>query len=201
MDRRTQIIEAARDLFLQGGIEGMSMRRVAQRCDLTATALYRHFRDKDDLLAAVVDEGRRLLGAYLFEALQAEGPRDRLERTGQQYLAFALDHPGYFEVFFMSRGRPGVEPPPGELLGGAPRRAPSPAVRFLYDRIREAARDGLIALDPDDEGELFSVALHLWGHVHGLAALWISGGMPELVPLGAYRALCHRSLASLVEGL
>lgn len=196
MDTKAAIVAAARDLFLESGYPGMTMRAVAKRVGVSATAIYRHFRDKDALLAAVVDEGRELLGAYLFQALEGRTPQERLRKTGLQYLEFAFDQPGYFEVFFLSWGR--LDP---VVHGGADAAGPPPTFQFLIDRVREAAAVGVVDIEPDDGQAVMAVAVHLWAHVHGLAALWIRGGAKDFMPPEAWRALCHQSVDRLLLGL
>lgn len=72
MDTRTRILNAARELYLEGGHRSVTMRGVAERVGVTATALYRQFDDKDALMNEVVDEGFRRFGRYLYKSL--EGP-------------------------------------------------------------------------------------------------------------------------------
>ena len=192
------IVAAARDLFLEAGPSGMTMRAVAKRVGISATAIYRHFDDKEMLLAAVVAEGRELLGAYLFQALRGSTPAERLTLTGAKYLDFAFDHPGYYQVFFLSWDRLQRET---HIVGEADVARPPPTLQFLFDRVREAAADGAIAVDPADDQAVLATVVHLWAHVHGLAALWVSGGAPAIMPLEGWRAMCAHSVATLVRGL
>ncbi len=182
-DRKTEIVTAARDLFLRGGVEGMSMRAVAAQVGVSATALYRHFRDKDDLLRAVVDEGRETFERSLAGALRGTTPRERLRLTGLRYLAFAFEQPEYYQVFFLSwhrldvarHGRPGGP----TQVGGAQ----SLAQRFLFERLQECAQAGLLAPGEDP----MALALFLWGEVHGLAALWVASAVRNVLPEPAFR--------------
>ena len=69
MDTRQQILCEAREVFLENGLSGFSMRTVAQRVGVTATALYRHFDGKDALLASMLGEAFATVGSYLGRAL------------------------------------------------------------------------------------------------------------------------------------
>ena len=58
---RKRISEAAQELFLEGGLEGVSMRKVAKMAGVSAPAIYRHYENKDDLLREIIDEGLQIL--------------------------------------------------------------------------------------------------------------------------------------------
>ena len=152
---------AARGLYLERGPEGVTMRGVAERVGVTATALYRHFADKDALLREVAGEGSRLLGSHLFRALEAATPLERLRATAGAYLDFAAAQPQAYRALFDAP--PGDEASPVALQQGAVR-------RFLRDRVREAMDAGDLA-----EGDPDGIALTLWSLVHGLASLHFAG--------------------------
>lgn len=195
--RREQIVEAARDLFLEAGTEGVTMRKVGTRVGISAPAIYRHFRDKDDLLNAVVAEGRRLLASSLFQALDGSTPLDRLRLSGERYLDFAFESPHYYKVFFMSwdrlstdvHGRDDERPvEPGAL---------PPAMQFLFDRVGECIGAGVLPADVDP----FEMVMLLWSQCHGLAAIWVAGNAQEQMSLEQYRALCHNVIRRVLDGL
>jgi AcrR family transcriptional regulator len=191
-ETKAEILAAARDLFLEHGLRALSMRAVAERAGISAAAIYRHFPDKKALLAAAVVEGFQLFGQYLFRALEGPTPAERLRRTGSQYLRFAFEHPRYYQVHFMAWDELGVlrlpRPPKGQL---------SPGLQFLVDRVSDCARAGLLS-DGDDP---YRLAILLWGEVHGLASLWLSGGGSEEMPREEYQALCEAVLDRLLQGL
>ena len=160
-DIKTRIVAAARGLYLERGPEGVTMRGVAERVGVTATALYRHFADKDALLREIAGEGSRLLGSHLFRALEASTPLERLRATAGAYLDFAAAQPQAYRALFDARLEEDTSPV--ALQQGAVR-------RFLRDRVREAMDAGDLA-----EGDPDGVALTLWALVHGLASLHFAG--------------------------
>src|SRR4051794_30416259 len=107
-EARTRILDAARALFLEEGVEAVTMRRVAKRVGVTATALYRHFEGKDALLGAVLDAGFQSFGGYLYQALQGADPQERMRLSGQGYLDFALEQPEVYRTIFMAPRPPTV---------------------------------------------------------------------------------------------
>ena len=98
---RERIISAAEELFLLGGVQGVSMRKIADKVGVTAPAIYRHFKDKDELLGELINVGLKILQDYLEPALQAEGPFERLEQLIDRYFDFALEQPKYFDLAFL----------------------------------------------------------------------------------------------------
>jgi AcrR family transcriptional regulator len=97
---RTALVNAAlRELALTGPAE-FSLRSVARRAGVSAPAVYRHFQDREDLLAAVAVECAERLAAALTAAVDAApaAPLERFRATGIAYLRFAVAHPDYFHA-------------------------------------------------------------------------------------------------------
>ena len=101
---RTRIVEAARDIVSEKGLDALSMRAIAERVEYSPGTLYLYFRDKDELLHEVVAEGFRRLsdaGKSQLEALPSgSGPVDEHRALGRAYARFALEHTAYFRVMF-----------------------------------------------------------------------------------------------------
>ncbi len=185
---RERILTAARKLFLEAGREGVSMRAVAARVDLTAMALYRHFPKKEALLEALVVEGHRVFLQYLQCALGESSPAARLARSGAEYLNFALEHRQDYRVMFMMA----TEPRPSgasELFWHD-----AATFRFLVDRIRECADAGLLRTEDPER-----TALSVWAHVHGLVSLFLANKLQ--VGEAEFRELYAASVTDLVAGL
>lgn len=181
-----RVLENARDLFVERGAAGVTMRAVASRSGVSAMAIYRHYANRDALLKAVVAQGHGVFLAYLQRALGEATPWARFETAGRQYLRFALDHPRDYAVLFMTSAH---------LEGrgkGARTWQEAATFRFLVDRIRECADAGLLAA-PDAE----AAALTIWAQVHGLVSLYLA----EKLHLGrpAFEKLYESSLAELVR--
>ena len=187
-DLRAAILRAASQLFAEHGYERFSLRQVAETIGYSPTTIYLYFKDKDDLLFAVVDEGFERFGAQL--AAAAAGVTDpiaRLGALGRAYISFGLQHPIHYQLMFMQRAdflagcRPGEEKPRID------------AFRVLQDSIQYGIDAG--ALRPGDV-EAYSDAL--WALVHGVVALAIS--MPFL-PAERIRRSAESALAMSIDGL
>jgi AcrR family transcriptional regulator len=185
MKTRERILAAARDLFLEHGPEGVGMRAVAGRVGLTPMALYRHFRSKEALHDALIEQGHTVFLQYLQRALAEPSAGGRLARAGFEYLNFALEHRQDYRMMFMM-----ASAPRGSDSGGPAWRDVA-TFRFLVDRIRETAAAGLLDIDDPE-----STALSVWAHVHGLVSLYLTNKLE--LDEAQFRDLYARSVTGLM---
>lgn len=163
---REQLVRAARDLLVEGGLGAVSMRRVASQCGLSATAIYRHFPDKDALLSAAVLDGFRRFGAYLLDALEKPTPLERYRQIGRRYFDFARAHRHEYQLIFMTDcAGLGLQ-----KLDETSKQEISGTFQLLQDRIAECQAAGLF-----EAGDARALAASVWASVHGLASLIITG--------------------------
>src|SRR5262245_21523725 len=99
---RMALVEASLRQIEKEGIARLSLRKVAARAGVTHPALYAHFVDKAALVAAVKEEGFRLLLRRIESAVEATpgDPLTRLRAFGDHFLAFAWEHSAQFRVMF-----------------------------------------------------------------------------------------------------
>lgn len=156
------ILEAARDLLAEGGLGALSMRAVAARVGVSATAIYNYFDSKQDLVRRVVIQGFERFTGYLRAAIAdlPAGSRQRLYALGQAYIRFALENREYFRVIFAAHAESPSEIE--ELPEGG-------GYSLFRQTVVDAMESGVIRrADPD------LVVLYLWTHVHGLVTLMLS---------------------------
>jgi AcrR family transcriptional regulator len=157
-----KILDAARDLLAEGGIEALSMRAVASRVDLSATALYHYFDNKDALVDRVVQHGFQRSEEYLRRAVECypRGSMERVAALGEAYIRFAQENRQYFKIIFAIRPeRPrAIDDVPGQ--GG---------YRVLHESVVEAMEAGTIRRENPDV-----VVLFLWSVVHGLVTIFMA---------------------------
>lgn len=166
---REALIKAGLRAVAEDGPEGFSLRDVATRAGVTPPAVYRHFRDKEELLAAIAAECSERLTATVADAL-ADAPDDELGRfrqIGIAYVQFAVAHPEHFRVLAL----------PGLLARLPPeQRAHLEAQQAAQRHALEAAQAaGQIADIPVDELMLTANAL-----VHGLAHMIVEGQLGKV---------------------
>lgn len=157
---RPALIEAARALLDEGGPDAVGLREAARRVGVSPTATYRHFRDKDALLAAVAAEGFREFAAALAEAGRRGEP---LSAMGAAYVDFALARPGMFRLMF------------SPLMA---RREHYPELRAAADEAFAQLRRGVESRAPEGEG-VEAAAIAAWSLVHGLSHLILDGVLPR----------------------
>ncbi len=165
------------------------MRELARRLGVTAPALYRHYENREHVLADVVRSAYREFTASLYRALEATTPRERLVRAGEGYLEFALRHPRWYQLLFIAPeqlGMPGL-PDDIEAMGCG-------VHQFWVDRVRECQEAGI--LRPGDPRE---VSLTMLGHAHGLVSLYHHGHL--WMDEATFRREFLRSTIAMMKGL
>jgi AcrR family transcriptional regulator len=103
---RISILDAARSLFVERGIEAVSMREIARQINYSATTLYHHFADKEALLQAVCDEDFLALASGMREIMQIPDLIARIGALTNGYARFALQHPNHYRLMFMTPRTP-----------------------------------------------------------------------------------------------
>ena len=160
-DLRAALIEAALDLLAREGADSLSLRAVARQAGVSAMAPYRHYADKEALLAAVAGFGFSGLRAALLAADAGAPPGGALIEQAVAYVRYALDNPALFRLMFGPR-RVFVHP---ELLA-----AGQTAFAVLAGRVS--------AETPATE-QRENRALACWSLVHGLASLFLDGRITD----------------------
>ncbi|HUH11824.1 MAG TPA: TetR/AcrR family transcriptional regulator [Longimicrobiales bacterium] len=175
---RQRIVEAARDILSEKGLEGLSMRAIAERIEYSPATIYLYFQDKDALLRAVVGEAFQLLGEYTIAALREVGPEVKpaalFRCTGRAYVRFALENTAYFRIMFELPGLPQVDCPEPEEGGVAIPEEQS--FDFVVRTLTRAVEAGELAMPDPLEGAVIA-----WGLMHGLTSLYLSGRLGDMV--------------------
>lgn len=102
--RRAEILAAARGLFLREGVDRVTIRALCARVGVTAPALYRHFKDKREIITAICNETfGRLLEAFRRIRAEEKAPLAALKQMMDCYVRFALAHQEEYRLLFMSK--------------------------------------------------------------------------------------------------
>lgn len=101
-DLRAGLIEATRQLVEEKGPDGFSVSDACRLAGVSTAAPYKHFKDKSEMIAAMVTEGMERLGANMLAALEEVPPGTfkRVQVIGREYVDFALNEPGVFRLKF-----------------------------------------------------------------------------------------------------
>lgn len=182
-DLRAALLKAALELVQKDGAAGFSLREAARKVGVDAAASYRHFRDRQELLIALAQDGfAELARAFAVERARSKKKpaRQRLKALAKVYLAFALAHPAEFRIMFGESGLHSRDVrlrPPGED-------------ESAYEQLEEAVAEYLRA-ERGTETKAAELALVLWAGVHGVTRLILDGAVP----------LDDREAATLLEAL
>jgi AcrR family transcriptional regulator len=182
---RARLCEAAKRRFAEHGVEGVSMRALAEDLGCSAMTPYRYFRDKQEILAAV----RAAAFDRFADAMEkaANSPGDAVTKAravGEAYIRLALrDEQAYRLMFDLSQPDQHRFP---DLIraGGRARRAMSSFVERM-------AEEGVLVGDAEELGQLF------WAASHGLIVLHLAG---KLSPKPGFRALHAAMMRLLMRG-
>ncbi len=179
-DLRATVLREAEKMLREHGLELLSLRRLAEHAGVTASALYHHFRDKNDLLCALAEVGFVELDAAITHATgdHAGRPRTRIRRFVTAYVGFAADHPDIYDLMF------------GRTIwkGGAP----TQSLRTVaYGTFRRYVEHAVIDAETEVAGRATRTRRALrsaqvgWATVHGLCRLLIDGIYLERADLEA----------------
>ncbi|NNG02472.1 MAG: TetR/AcrR family transcriptional regulator [Inquilinus sp.] len=162
---REALVAAALALIGEKGPAGFTFAEAARRAGVSPAAPYRHFRDRDALMADVAQRGFAQFADDLAAAWNegAPDPVAALDRIGRAYLAFAGREPAYYVAMFESQLPPDCSP---DLTAAADR---------AFGVLRQAAEAVCALLPKAGRPPASMVAFHLWSMAHGIASLFARG--------------------------
>jgi AcrR family transcriptional regulator len=159
------LMRAALELIAKKGPGGFTFAEAARWAGVSPAAPYRHFQDRDELLASVALRGFEQFEAALMRAWD-EGRPDpfaAFDRLGKAYLAFARSEPAYYSAMFEA----------GIALNTSPELVRAGEQAFAVLR---RATDALVATMPvSQRPPVGMMALHVWSLSHGIASLFARG--------------------------
>ncbi len=141
-------------------VDQLSLRDIARKVGVSATALYRHFPDKDALMGAIASRGFEMLADAQREAMAGLDPLAAFIASGRAYVRFAIAKPSLFRMIFscaLAQTHPFETAPEDSAAGLLTRNIAS-----------------LVGDDVDAEARLVA-AMRAWANVHGLAMLILDG--------------------------
>jgi AcrR family transcriptional regulator len=159
------LIRAALDLIAQKGPAGFTFAEAARWAGVSPAAPYRHFRDRDELLADVARRGFDQFEVALARAWDAGRPDalSAFDRVGKAYLHFAKSEPAYYSAMFEA----GIPPEASPELREAGERA--------FAVLRSATERLVSVMPAQNRPPVLMMALHIWAISHGIASLFGRG--------------------------
>ncbi len=191
-DLHQELLCAACELLEENNIASLSLRAVAKKVGVSHTAPYRHFKDKESLLAGIAGLGYDQLTTQMTEAVELHpgDPAAQLQEAGYRYVNLALKTPQCAQLMYS---------------GILPCDDTYPALKASGD----TAFDGLKMIIEEGQikgvfrkGDIELLALTAWSGIHGLTLLLISGVLPEILSMPVdIRPLTSAVTATMLEGL
>jgi AcrR family transcriptional regulator len=183
-DLRTALVDAGLHLTQTGGPDALTIREATRRVGVSPNAAYRHFVDREALLAAVATEIQHRMAARMARRRDSDSG-GRLRAVGLGYIKFALDEPGWFTVAFFS----------ADPVALSDQTASAPPYLALVDALDAMAADG--TLPPDRRA---GAEWPCWSAVHGFAELALRGPLRH-AGRRDIDALAARTVDDIIAGL
>jgi len=191
-DLKNALRDTACALIAEHGVEAVSLREISQAAGVSHTAAYRHYADKQALLAAIAEDGFRQL-ADINRRTIAEtpgGPAPQLMACGRAYVRFGVQHPHVLQLMF-------GQAIPDWSTHPSLQQASEDLARTLADVVAAGQTAG--AMQPAPLGEM---TLTAWSLVHGLALLLAGRRIPAPVIDDAFvEHMAEQCVALLMRGL
>lgn len=185
---REALVEAARDLIAERGPAGFTLVEAARRAGVSAAAPYRHFKDREALVAEVCRRGFAEFGRLLSDAwVGAETDLNgAFSRMGHSYLAFAREEPGYY----------------GAMFAPGPTKSPHRPSRAALDTFT-ALQTAIARITGRDRGDPHGrdlLAYEVWALSHGIAMLAAAGFFGSGPDVPAPSELLEAGVGALIGG-
>lgn len=164
---RRRLCAAAEKLFVEHGVDGVTMRQIADRLQCSAMTPYRYFRNKEDIFAAVRAAALDRFSDRLEAARRTPGtPARRGRAVGDAYLRFAVEEPDAYRLIFdLSQ--------PEEIDYPDLARANARSRKTMTDYMEDLVAAGVMEGDPNTLGLIY------WAGTHGLVNLHMAGKIGE----------------------
>ena len=161
---RKDILEAAKKLFVENGYEATSIRNIAEKIEYSPATIYLYYKDKNDIIHALHQDGFKLLVNYFKDVAAIENPFDRLIAMGRAYMKFALENPELYNLIF------NMQEPIEHLDTCDSWEEGDQAFGLLLTNVQQCQQTGYFhGMDPH------SLSLTIWSTMHGLCMLRITG--------------------------
>jgi len=186
------IVDAAMSIYLEEGIDHLSVRNIAKRIDYSPTTLYLYFKDKDHLFLELHDRAFGILNERFQAQLEIQDPSVRLLKLGESYIRFGVENPELYDLIFIMRA------PMQVLLNDDCQEWKQGQGTFsiLHDTVKECIEQGQL---PSGSSEVLSISI--WAHVHGLVSLAVRDRLLIKVPQEQTLELLLLTLQSFLESM
>ncbi|MGM0545219.1 MAG: TetR/AcrR family transcriptional regulator [Bacteroidota bacterium] len=161
---KERIIEGARQVLLSEGYRNFSLRKIAREIGVSATSIYLHFENKDDLVHTLMEEAIERLNNRLQQVVEeADSPFEKLEALAYEYVQFALRYQREYQIIHLASSDEMTRYPKEKF------RKARKGYEIVSDVLQEGVEAGLIA---EDKPRL--AAYTFWAQLHGVMSVVLS---------------------------
>ena len=191
--RKSHILDTARELLLEKGMNATSINQIAKRSELSVGAIYFYFKDKEELFASLQLEGLELLHEVIKQAVHKKGSAEKKIRAiAAAYLQFSEEHKNYFDIinYFLTSPTTIFSP---KLKNEIDKHGDA-SIAMLTEAIREGIDEGQFkAVDPKRQ------AIILWGAFNGMIQL--KKLQKTILAKNEYHSLYNEIVDRFLDGL
>jgi AcrR family transcriptional regulator len=173
-DLKSELIAKGLKLLDEVGYEGFSLRKVAKACNVSHTAPYRHFRNKDELISAIGGEAMAKFSQSLQKAVDQypNDPISQLKEMGCSYIEFFTENPEYLRLIFLSDITKRINNSSADsnnvhcLTNNGSNEHPFEILYRAVERYKT-----VIQSNTNQDMDQDALVLYCWGLVHGISIL------------------------------
>lgn len=158
---RNLIINTAKILFLNKGIEYVTIRNIAANIDYSIGTIYLYFKDKNEILLEIVNSGFSILKEYIINSKTTEYPLEELLNIGNSYIRFALENKELYDLMFVIKD-PNINIQKDHID------YENDVFKNLENTVKKCIENGYFT-----DQSSYNIALCMWSLVHGLCTLHI----------------------------
>lgn len=161
---KDRIVEAARQVLLTEGYRNFSLRKIAREIDVSATSIYLHFENKDDLVHTLMEQSIERLNNQLQQAAsKADSPIAKLEALAYEYVRFALKYQREYQIIYLTSSDEMSRYPKEKF------RKARKGYEIVNNVLQEGVNAGLIA---EEKPQI--AAYTFWAQLHGVMSVVLS---------------------------
>lgn len=156
------ILAAATEMFIEEGYDRTSIRNIAEKIEYSPATIYLYFKDKTEILEAIMEQGFGILNQEFSKILERPDPMDRLRGMANLYLHFAHDYPEYYDLMFI------MKTPVENVVAEDDWDCGHQAYITLFETVQACQEAGKLKIE-----DPHAASLMLWSILHGMVSLQI----------------------------
>ncbi|HEX6981776.1 MAG TPA: TetR/AcrR family transcriptional regulator [Balneolaceae bacterium] len=184
---KQKIITAARQVLLSDGYRNFSLRKVARKIEVSATSIYLHFENKDDLVHTLIDEAIQRLNKQLKQSVQPSvDPIKNLNSLANEYVSFAFKYPREYQIIYLISSDEMSRYPKAKF------RKARKGYEMVTSVLEEGVKAGLI-----EEEHPRLAAYIFWAQLHGVMSVVLSKRLDTRID---QQAFIQESIDHIISG-